>query len=696
MKLMVLDGNSLVNRAFYGVRMLNAPDGTPTNAIFGFLNILQHLLDEEQPEALCVTFDLPGPTFRHEKYEKYKGHRKGMPDELAAQMPILKELLDAMGIHRCEMAGYEADDLIGTISKQCAAVGWECRIVTGDRDSFQLLGENVRISFIKTRMGHSETLLYDEARFTEEYGFPPPRLVDLKALMGDSSDDIPGVPGVGEKTALDLMRRFGSLDAVYQNIDSENIRPAVRKKLELGRESALLSYELATIDRDVPLTICPEDAIRGEGDRAALYTLLRRLGFERFIERWGLCADDSCKVENCPGLPREEIEDVGDAETLITLLRNRTEAIAVLLPEGGLDALEICDGAVVRTVRREAAGLVYDQLLQVIFSPEVKKISHDVKDLCVRLLEAGLSAEGFVTDTALAAYLLEATETRYELPRLAAHYLNREADGAEAAFLLAPVLEEKLRQQGMENLYRETELPLCVILAEMERAGFLVDQEALQLYGAMLNEGVSRLEEEIWSLAGEKFNINSPKQLGEVLFEKLMLPAGKKTKTGWSTNADVLERLRGKHPIVQAVLDYRQLAKLRSTYAEGLLKVISPENGRIHTRFQMTVTATGRLSSAEPNLQNIPVRTKLGAELRRMFAAGPGMVLVDADYSQIELRLLAHIANDETMRQAFLDGEDVHRVTAAQVFNVPLEEVTPLQRSRAKAVNFGIVYGISA
>jgi len=695
MKLMVLDGNSLVNRAYYGIRMLNAPDGTPTNAIYGFLTILHRLLGEERPDAVCVTFDLPGPTFRHEIYADYKVRRKGMPEELAVQLPVLKELLDRMGLYRCERAGCEADDLIGTISRRCREENWECRIVTGDRDSFQLISPGVSVVYVSTRGGRSDSSVYDEARFTEEYGFPPPRLVDLKALMGDKSDDIPGVPGVGEKTAMDLIRRFGDLDAVYENLADASIRPAVRKKLEAGREMARLSYQLATIDRDVPLEFRPEDAVPQSWDRPALRAQLLRLGFERFLEKWGLHSVESCQTLENQGLLREEISSAEDMERLLEAL-NRAETVSVLPVGEGLDVLELCDGKALRTVSRAAVGECYDRLLVLLFSPEVRKYTHELKELCVRLQEAGLSTEGFEADTALAAYLLDATQTRFELPKLALRYLGRDVTGAEAVYLLAPMFDTMLREQGMEELYRETELPLCAILAEMERCGFRVDREALEEYGTVLNGGVECLEEEIWALAGMRFNILSPKQLGEVLFDRLQLPAGKKTKTGWSTNADVLENLRGRHPVVQRVLDYRQLTKLHSTYVEGLLKEISPEDGRVHTRFKMTATATGRLSSAEPNLQNIPVRTELGARLRRMFAAGPGMLLVDADYSQIELRILAHISGDEAMRQAFLEGEDIHRVTAAQVFGVSPEEVTPLQRTRAKAVNFGIVYGISA
>jgi DNA polymerase-1 len=689
---MVLDGNSIINRAYYGIRMLTAPDGTPTNGVYGFLAILQRLLDEEKPDALCVAFDRKAPTFRHEKYELYKIRRKGMPDELAVQMPLLKEVLDAMGVRRCEEDGYEADDLIGATASMCMQTGWDCCIVTGDRDSFQLIADGVYVTHIKTRQGQSETLRYDRARFTEEYGFEPKRMVDLKALMGDSSDDIPGVPGVGEKTAMELMHRFGSLDGVYLHLDDPNIKTGVRKKLEEGRDSAYLSFELATIDRGAPLDFTPEEARWQLSSSPRLYELLLRLGFGRFIEKWGLLPSDETRKPAGRELPRVE-NDLPAALAALHACEEQGRPVAVLSTDR-LEALELCDGQSVYTVRWTDAG-DYNALLRRLFSDNVKKISHHAKDLMTLLLEDGLSAAGFIFDTALAAYLLDSTESRYELPRLTARYLDDEEDGADAVYRLYPVLNGKLNDLGMDKLYYEAELPLCSVLAGMEKAGFAVDRKALDEFGKSLDQGIDALRSQIYALAGEEFNINSPKQLGELLFEKLMLPAGRKTKSGWSTNVDVLERLRSRHPIVQAVLDYRQLTKLKSTYADGLLKVIGAD-GRIHTCFMMTVAATGRLSSTEPNLQNIPIRTPLGAQLRKMFVAAPGFVLADADYNQIELRLLAHISRDVTMTRAFLAGEDIHRVTASQVFGVPPEEIDSLQRARAKAVNFGIVYGISA
>lgn len=693
MNLMILDGNSIVNRAFYGVRQLSAPDGTPTNAVYGFLAILQRLLEEQKPDALCVSFDLKAPTFRHKAYDGYKAQRKGMPDELAVQMPILKEVLDAMGICRYELEGYEADDILGTAAAICERENWNCTVVTGDKDSLQLISEKTTVCNVKTRMGHTETIMYTTERFHEEYGFEPKLMVDLKALMGDSSDNIPGVPGVGEKTAMDLVQRFGTVDNIYAGLEGLDIKDGVRKKLAAGEESARKSYWLATILCDVPVNFKPEENLWDHNYKPELYELFKRLGFNKFIEKWGVAPVDSETVTaEVSKMERSEL-NADNASQIIDAVR-AAEFVSVV-PTNGLDSLEICDGKTVYTASWNMCGDEFNSLLKVLFSAGVKKVSHNVKNLMGLLLSDGLNIEGFIFDTSLAAYLLDATENDYSLSRISVRYAGTELDGAEAIYTLYKPMAEKLHELNMDSLYYTIELPLCTVLADMEKTGFFVDRKALYEFGESLNSGIAALQESVWNEAGHEFNINSPKQLGEVLFDELMLPSGKKTKTGWSTSADVLDKLRGKHPIVDQVLEYRMLTKLKSTYADGLLKVISPD-GRIHTNFQMTVTATGRLSSTEPNLQNIPVRKKLGAQIRNMFVAAPGMCLVDADYSQIELRLLAHISGDETMRDAFLSGEDFHTVTASNVFNVALDEVTPTLRSRAKAVNFGIVYGISA
>ncbi len=691
-KLMILDGNSVVNRAFYGVRPLNAPDGTPTNAVYGFLAILQKLFEGEAPDSLCVAFDLPAPTFRHEMYEGYKAQRKPMPEELAVQMPLLKETLDAMHIRRLEAAGWEADDVLGAVSAICEKSGWACEIVTGDKDSFQLITETTSVLHVKSRMGQTETILFDRARFEEEYGFAPPLMVDLKALMGDASDNIPGVPGIGEKTALDLVRRYGRVADIYAGLDSLDIKDSVRKKLAAGRESAKMSYTLATISREAPVELKPEDASWSRDFGPELYAVLDRLGFRRFIEKWGLApAPEAVQETESRAMPELSALTAQEAEARI----RAAETLGLALPGDDLDSLSLCDGEAIFTLNWGELGEDYNRLLRLVFSPEVKKSAHGVKDLMGLALAEGLGTEGFVFDTELAAYVLDPTESGYDLGKLTKRYLGAELPEARAALELMAPMRAKLAENGAEKLYFDIELPLCQVLAEMERAGFLVDRKALADFGESLTAGIDALQRGIWELAGHEFNINSPKQLGEVLFDELMLPAGKKTKTGWSTNADILEKLIGKHPIIGDILEYRMLTKLKSTYADGLLKVISAD-GRIHTNFRMTVTATGRLSSTEPNLQNIPVRRELGAQIRRMFVAAPGCVLVDADYSQIELRLLAHISGDETMQNAFKSGEDIHAVTASQVFGLPLAEVTPAQRSSAKAVNFGIVYGISA
>ena len=691
MKLLILDGNSIVNRAFYGVRMLNAPDGMPTNGVYGFLSILRKLLDEEKPEAVCVAFDLKAPTFRHLRYEGYKAQRKGMPEELAVQMPILKQVLDAMGILRLELEGFEADDLLGTVAAKCENNGWECRIVTGDKDSFQLISETTHVCHVKSRMGQTTTTEYTPELFFEEYGFEPKCIIDLKALMGDASDNIPGVPGVGEKTAMALVQKYKHLETIYAELDTLDVKEGMRRKLREGKDSAFLSFELATIHTDAPIEFSPEDAVWHEDYRPELYDLFKKLGFNKFIEKWRISDNTesaaTARLEHLPYIEDASFDDIMDAV--------KAADIIAVSPDLSFDSLEICDGKAVYLARWTALGDDYTRLTSYVFSDKVRKTGHNVKDIMTQLISEKLPLDGFVYDTALAGYLLDATAGDYGLGRMSIGYCGAELGGAEAVYRLREATEKKLAQLGMTMLFYDIEMPLCRVLADMQEQGFLIDRAALSSFGESLTGTIAELERAIYDQSGCEFNINSPKQLGEVLFDKLMLPAGKKTKTGWSTNADVLEKLRGKHPIVQMALDYRMLTKLKSTYADGLLKLIDSD-GRIRTKFQMTVTATGRLSSTDPNLQNIPIRKELGSHIREMFIASKGNVLVDADYSQIELRLLAHISGDKHMQEAFLSGEDIHAVTASQVFNTPLGEVTSLQRSRAKAVNFGIVYGISA
>ena len=733
MKLMVIDGNSIINRAFYGVRMLTTRDGTPTNAVYGFLTILQKLLEEEKPEALCVCFDRKAPTFRHLAYEGYKAQRKGMPDELAVQMPILKDVLDAMNIPRFELDGWEADDLLGTISVRDTAAGWETVIVTGDRDALQLITDTVRVKLVSTRMGQTTEKDMTPETFREQYGFEPIHIIDLKALMGDASDNIPGIKGIGEKTAMALVQLYGSIDHLYDHMPdiciapSTPAKPGVVKKLAEGEEMARLSYGLATIRTDAPVAFSPEDARQREPDGPALYQLLLKLEFAKLIDKLGLKAPQGevpAEAGTAPGaVSGEVVEDPARAGALLDLWRSQESVDLLALP--GLDAVCVSwreEGALGRAAVLRADTLAnYSQVLEELLGAGIRKNTHDLKTLLSRLLRAGLRGEAFVFDTAVAAYLLAPTDGSYDLEKLGLTYFNREFPKAKDTYLapdafaplaggegslealmshtaligaLKGVLAPRLVELGMHKLCYEVELPLCPVLAEMEQEGFLVDRKALSAFGEMLTQGIAGDQARIYELAGEAFNINSTQQLGRILFDKLGLPPVKKTKTGYSTSAEVLEKLRGRHPIIEAILDYRQLSKLQSTYVEGLTKVIAPD-GRIHTSFQNTVTATGRLSSAEPNLQNIPVRTALGAELRKMFVAPPGCKLVDADYSQIELRLLSCISGDEAMQAAFRSGEDIHTVTASQVFGVPLEAVTHEMRRRAKAVNFGIVYGIS-
>ena len=710
MKLMILDGNSIINRAFYGVRLLSTKDGVYTNAIFGFLNILERLRSQEQPDALCVAFDLKAPTFRHLAFDGYKATRHPMPEELAMQMPLMKEVLGAMNIPIYACEGWEADDILGTVGKICAREEDDCVIVTGDRDSLQLVDEHVTVKLITSKAGQTLMTNYTPEVFRAEYGFEPIRLVDLKSLMGDSSDNIPGVAGIGPKTATGLLQEFGTLDGIYAHLPQ--VKESVRKKLEKDREQAYLSYDLATIRTNAPVDFVPENNLVREVNNDALYALFHKLEFTRLIARYGLHA------------PQERTEPAEAAQAactceIVTSGAQAREIVLRLKDKDYVNLLADADFSEISVVADDtgylfSGGAVLDnEFMSTLFGPDVRKVTHDCKSLMRALLEKGLPADGFIFDTALAAYDLDATRGEYKLDDVFRQYCGASIgyaeeseagkEAAQQAALLAQtaavgalyeVLPGKLREAGMEALYRDIELPLCGVLARMETRGVLVDQMALVAFGNMLQSGIEKDQAEIYRYAGQEFNINSTKQLGEILFEKLQLPPVKKTKSGYSTNAEVLEKLKSRHPIIEAILDYRMLTKLKSTYADGLVKEIA-DDGRIHTTFQNMVTATGRLSSTEPNLQNIPVRTELGSEIRKMFVPEDGCVFVDADYSQIELRVLAHIADDEHMQKAFTSGMDIHTATAAQVFHVAPEAVTPLMRRHAKAVNFGIVYGIS-
>ena len=684
MKLLILDGNSVINRAYFGVKPLTTREGLYTHAIYGFLNILERMEKEEQPDAVAVAFDLHGPTFRHLRYDGYKATRHGMPEELAQQMPYAKDVLRAMNIPIYECQGWEADDVIGTVGRICSNHDWQCVIVTGDRDSLQLIDDHVNVKLVISKPGQTNTTLYTPEVFREEYGFEPKKLIDLKALMGDSSDNIPGVAGVGPKTAKELLTKFGSLNGVYANLDDSFIRPKLREKLEAGKENAYLSYELATIIPEAPIDFSPEDALKKPFNQKELYQLFQKLEFVRLIDKYGLRSagfEASASVRKVERLPKAD--SVPEKLSECALYAAADGSIGIAWDQGvcSLSPMEV-------------------QMQQFSLPENAKLILHDSKTARHRLAELGVSCMDAWFDTALAAYDLNPSQSDYPISKLATTFLGTSVEDedasacAEALWQLKPVLEEELEKNGMKELYFKIELPLCDVLYRMEQRGIAIDRNQLEQFGQMLSQRIADCEGLIYSFSGEVFNINSPKQLGELLFEKLGLPPVKKTKTGYATNADVLEKLKGKHPIIPAIMDYRMLTKLKSTYADGLMKEIR-EDGRIHTTFQNLVTATGRLSSTEPNLQNIPVRTDLGAEIRKMFVPRAGYVLVDADYSQIELRVLAHIADDKTMQQAFCAGEDIHTATAAQVFGVDKDSVTPLQRRHAKAVNFGIVYGIS-
>ena len=717
MKIMVIDGNSILNRAFYGVRLLTNHEGFYTNAIYGFLSTLFKLQDEEMPEHTIVCFDVKEKTFRHKKFETYKATRKGMPDELAIQLPVMKDILDKLGITRCEKAGYEADDLIGTISRIVSESSNECVIVTGDKDSLQLVGNGTSVRLVTTKMGQSTTTKYDEQTFEDEYGFKPIQLIDLKALMGDTSDNISGVAGIGKKTANDLIKLFGSVENIYKNIDSEQIKKGVRDKLISGEQSAKDSYWLATIDRNVPLDIDPVNLPDEFIDETALFEIFNKLELKTFINRLGLVSSNDNVFE------QKEIEiinltDFNDIKNLEQ--ENDSQPVFVHINKPQSAVCVHTDDKYYIIKAHQFTEDEWFEILRRIFKLNV--VMHDAKEQIVNLMNLGINIDGIKFDTCLAAYLLNPAEGSYDLQRVALSYCQIELKepefDKEDAFLglidnedmskqLAlwtqaieslynEVMPKLKAQPELEKLYYELELPLMTVLADMQKIGCKVDANLLREFGVNLDERIDSLTNEIYDYAGTEFKINSPKQLGEILFDRLGLPVQKKTKSGYSTNAEVLEAIAGYHPIVNAVLEYRQLTKLKSTYVDGLLKVINPSDDRIHSHFQQTVTATGRLSSVDPNLQNIPVRTELGRELRKMFVAqDENHVLIDADYSQIELRVLAHIAQDEAMLEAFRHGADIHAATASKVYGINIKDVTSQMRSSCKAVNFGIVYGIS-
>lgn len=707
-KLLIIDSNSILNRAFYGVRYLSAKDGTPTNAIYGFLNILMKLIKEQKPDYICAAFDVKAPTFRHKQYEGYKAQRKPMPEGLATQMPIAKEVLRAMNVTILEKEGYEADDIIGTVSKLCEQQEISCFIATGDKDDLQLASDKTKVILTVTRSGLNETIIYDDAAVKEKYHVTPTEFIDVKALMGDPSDNIPGVKGIGEKTAMSLIEKHHNIEYIYENIDDIGLKGAMLQKLKDGREMAFLSKELSTIDVNMPIEFSVEDCVfDGFQSSGELYEILKRLDLNSIIKKMDLSKPEEMR----------ELSDIFDGfeysePTELLLKEGENEKISVILDYDGDSVANIAIA-----YGKEAFVVKDENMINHILENEnIPKILFDAKETLVKL-NGRIDIKNICDDTAIAAYLVDPAKSEYTIEKLAEEYFGVEiekpqakqlslfdeeeydkseylAKCAVALYALNEKVQEKIQENGQEMLYRDVELPLVTVLAHLQINGFLVDDKQLKEFADKLGTKLDALTKEIYLLADEEFNINSPKQLGVILFEKLELKPVKKTKTGYATNVDVLEKLYDKHPIIGFIMEYRQLAKLKSTYCDGLAAVINKDTHRIHSVFTQTVTVTGRLSSTEPNLQNIPTRTELGREIRKMFVAPEDYVLVDADYSQIELRVLAHIANDETMINAFVSNEDIHSVTASQVLGIPLNEVTKDQRSSAKAVNFGIVYGI--
>ena len=686
-KLLVIDGNSILNRAFYGIRLLTNKNGLYTNAVYGMANIIERQISSLKPDYCVVAFDLKAPTFRHKAYDGYKANRKGMPEELAVQLPYAKKCMENMGCKVLSVEGYEADDILGTLAKMSADEGVEGYILTGDRDSLQLIGDLTKVLLVKTK----ETLCFDRALFNETYGVEPEQFVDVKALMGDTSDNIPGVAGIGEKTALKLISEYGSIDSIYEKIEGASISASVKEKLLKNRENAYLSQMLARIDTSAPVGVTLDDCAYSGFLKEELYALFVELEFLALIKKFGL--------EGIT-LAEKKSEDIAsnDSNMLeLTVSEKNAHEIAeefngksVSVVLNSDNKLVFCDGA-----SRFSCDISKDSL--EIFA-SAKIACYDAKAIYKAFISQGFLVPKIYIDVMLAAYVLDSTEGSFSLERLAFSQLGlalNESTALDAVVLqLAKIYEARIAEEKNEYLLYEIEMPLALVLAEMELCGIGVDVEGIKNYGLELSARADELKERIYSFAGEEFNISSPKQLGEVLFEKMMLPVIKKNKTGYSTDADVLKKLSAEHPIIEDILDYRQMTKLKSTYADGLPKA-ADENGRIHGAFNQTGTATGRLSSAEPNLQNIPVRTVEGREFRKYFVPrNENYVIIDADYSQIELRILAHIAGDEAMINAFLSCEDIHTMTASKVFGVPPSEVTPEHRKRAKAVNFGILYGM--
>ena len=685
MKFLAIDGNSILNRAFYGIKLLTTKDGQYTNGIYGFLNILIKLEQEIKPDCVAVAFDLKAKTFRHKMFDGYKAGRKGMPDELAQQMPVLRELLADLGYTIVTKEGFEADDILGTIAKSCSARGDECYIATGDRDSLQLIDDNVHVALATTQMGKGSTQIMDREAVFEKYGLYPEKLIDLKALMGDTSDNIPGVKGVGEKTAVTLLQNFGSLDGVYENIDDAKIKKGVREKLVNDKDMAYLSKILGTIRCDVDMDTSPESYVKKAVNNEKVSRTLKHLEMFSLADKL---------------VPQQSVENLN----LFDVVESALDTVEIKEFDNSLSKAIIYqnNGRFIIMWNKDIYSAdAESELLKAFLADESKeKIAYDSKALYTFCLEKGIDIKNVSFCMKLAAYLANPLAPSYDFERITASADAVAEFDCEDSF--APFAQQVyeyfynfVEKENQRELLYDIEMPLAKVLAEMEYEGFGMDRKALEDFGTMLKEQLAKDLQDVYDMVGYEFNLNSPKQLGKALFEDLELPAGKKTKSGYSTNAEVLEGLRKYHPVIDKILNYRTYQKLNSTYVEGMKDKIR-ENGRIHTTFNQTETRTGRISSGEPNLQNIPVRTQLGQELRKFFVAKEGCILLDADYSQIELRILAHISGDESMRSAFINDEDIHTQTAAKIMKLPVEMVTPQIRSRAKAVNFGIVYGIGA
>ena len=714
--LILIDGNSLMNRAYYALPELMNKKGQHTNAIYGFANILFKIMDTYKPSHISVAFDLKAPTFRHKQYDAYKGNRKKMPDELREQVEPLKKMIDAFGINRIELEGYEADDLIGTVAKNFEQDGFEVYIITGDKDALQLVSDKIKVLF--TKKGISELDEYDPDKMTEKYELTPQQFIDLKGLMGDQSDNIPGVAGIGEKTGIKLLKEYGSIENIYMNIDE--ISKSIKAKLEAGYDMAFLSKSLATIMVDIPLELKVDEFEKKDIDKNTLISLFSEFEFNSLIGKVG--NDESGLIDKVQKeyLISNDIELLIDKATSLKSLNLFSIAKSGLVSDKRLiNLFAKIDEEFFNIEEKDVS-----KLKDVFENPEIKKYGYNLKNDCLILKPYEINLTGLYFDIAIAEYLIDSTSSNYEIKDIALKYnlgdvlsleellgkgkskkdfkdlLDAQISGYACSVLDIvdngkEALITTIENYTMHNLFYEVEMPLVEILADMEYIGISADKEVLNELKQKFDIEIKTLEVSIYEYAGENFNINSPKQLGHILFDKLGLPAIKKTKTGYSTNAEVLEALSDKHPIIDKITLYRQYTKLQSTYVDGLLNIINPKTGRIHSSFNQTITTTGRISSTEPNMQNIPVRLEIGRELRKVFVAPEDMYLVDADYSQIELRILAHIANDEGLIDAFSKGDDIHTITASEVFNVPLDEVTKELRSAAKAVNFGIVYGIS-